>query len=101
MYSDNRWIILPILVGWTPVLINAKSPVINKQNEMKAVIYATIAFSGFLLISLAMYIVRRTCPDGFNLNPVQLDDIRLDGLDDIESSLRSSIDKLKVDNWIS
>jgi len=92
----DRWI--AILVGWAPLLFSMRSTVVTKQNEVKAVLYATIAFSGFLMLSLVLYVVRRTCPDGLTLSPVQLDDIQLDGLEDIEASLRSSIDKLKVNS---
>lgn len=97
---DSRTPALATLMtmGWVPSLLSAKIIAVTKQqNEFKAVLYATIVFSGFLVLSLVVYVVRRTCPDGFTFSPVvQLEDIHLDGLEDIEASLRSSIDKLKV-----
>jgi hypothetical protein len=86
-----------IAIGWIPSLLCAKIAAVTKQNEFKAVLYATIVFSGFLVLSLVVYVVRRTCPNGLTFSPVvRLEDIHLDGLEDIEASLRSSIDKLKV-----
>ena len=98
LYSRSLALATLMTMGWIPSLLSLKIITVSKQqNEFKAVLYATIVFSGFLVVSLVVYVVRRTCPNGFTLTPVvHLDDIHLDGLEDIEASLRSSIDKLKV-----
>ena len=98
LYSRSLALATLMTMGWIPSLLSLKIITVSKQqNEFKAVLYATIVFSGFLVVSLVVYVVRRTCPNGFTFSPVvHLDDIHLDGLEDIEAPLRSSIDKLKV-----
>jgi hypothetical protein len=63
---DNRLLALAALIaiGWIPSLLCAKITVVTKQNEFKAVLYSTIVFSGFLVLSLVVYVVRRTRLNG-------------------------------------
>ena len=57
-----------------------------------------IAFAIFLfgIFLAAGWCAREFCPRGPIFTPLELDEIRLDRLDDIESSLKSSINTLKV-----
>ena len=53
----------------------------------------------FILVFVAFvlaYIAREVCPRGPIFTSIELDDIRLDRLDDIESSLKNNINNLKV-----
>ncbi len=50
----------------------------------------------FCLFFIAGWCAREFCPRGPIFTPLELDEIRLDRLDDIESSLKTSISTLKV-----
>ena len=52
----------------------------------------------FCLFFVAGWCAREFCPRGPIFTPLELDEIRLDRLDDIESSLKTSISTLKVHN---
>lgn len=60
--------------------------------------FVDIGFAVFLfcLFLMAGWCAREFCPRGPIFTPLELDEIRLDRLDDIESTLQTSISTLKV-----
>ena len=50
----------------------------------------------FVILLIAGYVARELCPRGPIFTSLDLDEIRLDHLDDIESSLKQNINALKV-----
>ena len=58
---------------------------------------ATFGIIVFVAMLLLGYIARELCPRGPIFTSIELDEIRLDRLDDIESSLKDDINSLKVD----
>ena len=69
---------------------------ISKRSEFKAVLYMLIAIFSFMIISFIYYMIKQICPQGPSFNGIDLDDIRIEELNDIESSLQTSINQLQV-----
>ena len=56
----------------------------------------SIGFIVFVVLMIGAYCARQLCPEGVRFAPLQLDEIRIERLDDIESSLQGNINSLKV-----
>mmetsp|Transcript_34815 Transcript_34815/g.75199 ORF Transcript_34815/g.75199 Transcript_34815/m.75199 type:complete len:207 (+) Transcript_34815:34-654(+) len=67
----------------------------KQKPNPKAFFYVTAGIIVFFFLLLTAYCVRELCPHGTNFSSLELDEIRLDSLDDVESSLQTNINALK------
>lgn len=50
----------------------------------------------FVIVFIGLYILKQICPEGPRFTAIEIDEIRLERLDDIETNLQKNINALKV-----
>jgi hypothetical protein len=83
-----------LLAQLTPVVL-AKAQ-INRKKQQNSLFIAAGSIVAFGLILLCLYFCKRLCPTGIQFTALEMDEIRLEQLDDIEQGLEENIKNMKV-----